>query len=99
MSLWMQLLLNAVIAGGLYSLVAIGYTMVYGILKFINFAHGDLAMVGAYLVFFFLHILHLPLLAALPLSVLCVACLGVGIEKVAYRPLREASRLSCLITA
>lgn len=99
MSIWMQLIVNSIIAGGIYSLVAIGYTMVYGVLKFINFAHGDLAMVGAYLTFFFLRSLNLPLPLSICLSIASVVVLGIVIEKIAYRPLRNASRLSCLITA
>lgn len=99
MSIWMQLIVNSIIAGGIYSLVAIGYTMVYGVLKFINFAHGDLAMVGAYLTFLFLRSLNLPLPVSIVLSIATVVVLGILIEKIAYRPLRYASRLSCLITA
>ncbi len=99
MSIWMQLLLNSIIAGGIYSLVAIGYTMVYGILKFINFAHGDLAMVGAYFVFLLFRYLHFPIYISITLSIGGVTLLGILMEKLAYKPLRYASRLSCLITA
>lgn len=98
MELLVQLVVNGLIAGGNYALLAIGYTMVYGILKFINFAHGDVAMVGAYLAFLGAG-LGLPLLATVPLSMALTALLGMGIERVAYRPLRDAPRLAPLITA
>ncbi|MGI6161786.1 MAG: branched-chain amino acid ABC transporter permease [Christensenellales bacterium] len=95
-------LINGLQIGSIYALVALGYTMVYGIVKLINFAHGDVIMVGAY---FSLMVLPLLSAAGLPLwiciiisAVLCAAT-GAIIEAVAYRPLREASRLSALITA
>jgi len=99
MSTLMQLILNSIIAGGIYALVAIGYTMVYGILKFLNFAHGDLAMVSAYLSFFFFRYLGVPFYISITFSIILLVFLGIIIEKIAYKPLRNASRLSCLITA
>jgi len=99
MSVLMQLISNSIIAGSIYSLVAIGYTMVYGVLKFINFAHGELAMIGAYITFVLLKLLGFPLIPSITLSILCVALLGIVIEKIAYKPLREAPRLAPLITA
>lgn len=94
-----QLLANGLIAGSIYALVAIGYTMVYGILKFINFAHGEIFMVGAYLSYLFIVILGLPIVVGILLSILLTALLGIIIERVAYRPLRHHNRLHPLITA
>jgi len=102
MSDFSQVLANGLIAGSIYALIAVGYTMVYGVLKFINFAHGDVAMAGAYLAFFLMGagITHGPKLVVVTL-VAAAACglLGVLIERLAYRPLRRASRLTPLITA
>lgn len=94
-----QQIINGVSLGAMYALIALGYTMVYGVLKLINFAHGEVFMVGAFLGLGALAGLHLPLLAALPLAMLGAALLGVVIERGAYRPLRSAPRLSALITA
>lgn len=94
-----QLLANGLIAGSIYALVAIGYTMVYGILKFINFAHGEIFMVGAYLSYLFIAVLHWHVVIGILLSMLCTALLGIIIERFAYRPLRFQSRLHPLITA
>jgi branched-chain amino acid transport system permease protein len=99
MAIFAQLLINGLIAGGTYALAAIGYSMVYGALKFINFAHGSVAMVGAYFVYGLAIGLGLPLLAAIPLSILLTALLGVLIERGAYRPLRGAPKLAPLTTA
>lgn len=99
MGLLTQLLVNGIIAGGNYALLAIGYSLVYGVLKFINFAHGDVAMVGAYLVFALVQSLKLPFAISVLISMLLTALLGVIIERVAYRPLRHAHRLAPLITA
>jgi branched-chain amino acid transport system permease protein len=99
MSILIQLTLNSIIAGGIYALVAIGYTMVYGILKFLNFAHGDLAMVAAYLSLLFFRFLGIPFYISITFGITLVIFLGIIIEKIAYKPLRNASRLSCLITA
>jgi branched-chain amino acid transport system permease protein len=99
MDLFFQLLVNSIIAGGIYTLVAIGYTMVYGVLKFINFAHGDLAMVGAYITYFLIQYAGLPILPSIGIAVISVAALGILIEKIAYKPLRNAPRLAPLITA
>ncbi len=94
-----QLLMNGLIAGGIYALIAIGYTMVYGILRFINFAYGEIAMAGAYTAFIAIVWLKWPLWMAALLSLAVCALLGVLIDFVAYKPLRKASRLSSLITA
>lgn len=94
-----QLLLAGVIAGSNYALLAVGYTLVYGVLGFINFAHGDVAMVGAYLTLVLSVSAGLPLPAAIGVAMLATAALGVGIERLAYRPLRRAHRLAPLISA
>ena len=99
MAIFAQLLVNGLIAGGTYALAAIGYSMVYGALKFINFAHGSVAMVGAYFAYGLAIGLGLPLVAAIPLSMILTAFLGVVIERVAYRPLRGAPKLAPLTTA
>jgi len=100
MALFAQLLVNGMITGGTYALAAIGYSMVYGTLKFINFAHGSVAMVGAYIAFWLaMTSLHIPLVPAVLLSMTLTALLGVLIERVAYRPLRQAPKLAPLTTA
>ena len=90
-------LINGLSLGGIYAMIALGYTMVYGIAKLLNFAHGDIIMVGGYLIYVFMATEN-PLLAVLLAVVGCVL-LGVMIEKVAYKPLRGASPLAVLITA
>lgn len=92
-------LLNGLQIGAIYALVALGYTMVYGIVKLINFAHGDLMMVGGYIALLALTELGLPIYIAIPVSMAGTALIGVVIERIAYKPLRNASRLSALITA
>lgn len=96
---FLQQSLNALQLGSIYALIALGYTMVYGILTMINFAHGDLFMVGAFFCFIIATVLKLPFVPTLLLSMLGVALLGVTIERVAYRPLRQAPRVSAIITA
>ena len=90
-------LINGLSLGGIYAMIALGYTMVYGIAKMLNFAHGDIIMIGGYLIYVFMATNN-PLLAIL---LACVGCmiLGVAIEKIAYKPLRGASPLAVLITA
>ncbi|MBR5021969.1 MAG: branched-chain amino acid ABC transporter permease [Oscillospiraceae bacterium] len=90
-------LINGLSLGGIYAMIALGYTMVYGIAKMLNFAHGDIIMVGGYTIFVAMAVNN-PLLAVLAAIIVCVI-LGVVIEKVAYRPLRGASPLAVLITA
>jgi branched-chain amino acid transport system permease protein len=85
--------------GSIYALVALGYSMVYGICRLINFAHGDIIMVGAYSAWYFISQKGLPPIAGVGLSVLICVVLGVLIEKIAYRPLRKSARISLLITA
>ena len=90
-------LINGLSLGGIYAMIALGYTMVYGIAKMLNFAHGDIIMVGGYLIYVFMATNN-PLLAVL---LACVGCLilGITVEKIAYKPLRGASPLAVLITA
>ncbi len=92
-------LINGLRTGSIYALIALGYTMVYGIAKMINFAHGDIIMVGAYALFVFVTTLQMPVIPAVILTILFCALLGVVIEKVAYKPLRKAQPLAVLITA
>jgi branched-chain amino acid transport system permease protein len=91
--------LNALQLGSIYALIALGYTMVYGILTMINFAHGDLFMVGAFFCFIAATYLKFPFVPTLLFSMIAVGLLGVTIERVAYRPLRQAPRVSAIITA
>lgn len=95
----LQQLLNGVILGSVYALLALVYTMVYGIIKLINFAHGDVYMLGAYFGYFFIKIWHLNFFVALILSMIVSAGVGVLIELVAYRPLRHSPRIAVLISA
>ena len=90
---------NGLQLGSIYALVALGYTMVYGIILLLNFAHGDIIMVGAYISWLVMAQLGMPPVLAMILSVLGCTLLGVFIDKVAYAPLRNAPRLSILITA
>lgn len=92
-------LINGLNAGSIYALIALGYTMVYGIAKMINFAHGDIIMVGAYAVLVAITVLKMPVAVALIFGVVVCAVLGVVIEKIAYKPLRKAPPLAVLITA
>lgn len=95
--LFIQNLFNALTVGSLYALIAIGYTMVYGILRFINFAHGDVFMVGAYFIFFAAAVMPWPLAALVAVG--GASLMGIIVDRVAYRPLREAPRISALISA
>jgi branched-chain amino acid transport system permease protein len=100
--IFLQQLINGVSLGSIYALIALGDTMVYGIVMLINFAHGDLLMVGAYAGYFVLTrfgVNPVSLAGAFVFSMTLCACLGVAIERFAYRPLRSAPRLNSLITA
>lgn len=99
LSTFMQNLANGISLGSLYALIAIGYTMVYGILKLINFAHGDIFMMGAYFAFFGVATFGLPWYFAFIIAIAITALLGMGIEFTAYRPLRNAPKISVLISA
>jgi len=93
-----ETLINGLSSGGTYAMIALGYTMVYGIAKMLNFAHGDIIMVGGYMIYVTMAALGNPLLGLLVAVIFCVI-LGVTIEKIAYKPLRGASPLAVLITA
>ncbi len=99
MAYGLQQILNALQLGSLYALIALGYTLVYGILTLINFAHGDIFMVGAFLCLAAAAALGLPFLPALLLAMAGCALLGGAIERLAYKPLRSAPRVSAVITA
>ncbi len=94
-----QQILNGLTIGSIYALIALGYTMVYGIMKLINFAHGEIFMLGAYMSYVGTVKLKLPFIAALFFSMFVAAIVGFLIERIAYRPLRNSSRISALITA
>jgi branched-chain amino acid transport system permease protein len=96
---WLQQGLNALQLSSIYALIALGYTMVYGVLTMINFAHGDVFMVGAFLCFAAAALAGLPFVPTLLVAMLGAAALGVAIERLAYRPLRNAPRVSAIITA
>ena len=95
----LQQLINGISLGSIYALIALGYTMIYGIIKLINFAHGDIYMVGAYIGFFAITQAHLSIIPALIISFAVTGILGMIVEKLAYKPLRHAPRISVLITA
>lgn len=99
MSLFLQQVVNGLSLGSIYALVALGYTMVYGIIKLINFAHGDVYMIGAYTAYLVTAYLGLSFFPALICSMVVCGILGVLIERVAYKPLRKAPRITALITA
>lgn len=92
------ILIGGLSLGGVYAMIALGYTMVYGIAKMLNFAHGDIIMVGGYTIFVFMNLTGNPWAAIIAAIVFCVL-LGFTVEKVAYKPLRGASPLAVLITA
>jgi len=96
---FVQSVANAVSLGSIYALIAIGYTMVYGILRLINFAHGDMMMMAMYFSFYVVTLLYLPWYVAFMLAIIGVGILGIATEKVAYKPLRNAPRISLLISA
>lgn len=95
----MQQVINGISLGSIYALIALGYTMVYGIIKLINFAHGDIYMMGAYIGYFCMTFLKIGLFPSLLLAMTICMILGMTIEKVAYKPLRNATRIAVLITA
>jgi len=97
--IFLQHLSNGISLGSLYALIAIGYTMVYGILRLINFAHGDLIMVAAYSAFYGVILFRMPWWLAFPLAIIITTLTGVTIEKVAYKPIRSSPRISILISA
>ena len=92
-------LINGISLGSVYAIIALGYTMVYGIAKMLNFAHGDVIMVGAYICFFAVSSYHLPPILGVVIAMLLCTALGMLIERLAYKPLRQAASLAVLITA
>jgi len=98
-STFFQQLANALSLGSLYALIAIGYTMVYGILRLINFAHGDVFMLGAYFAFYLATAIALPWGAAFIVALGLTALFGMGLERIAYRPLRDSPKISIMISA
>ena len=92
-------ILNGISLGSVYAIIALGYTMVYGIAKMLNFAHGDIIMVGSYVAFIAINSMGLPVPVSILLSVVVCTVLGMVIERVAYKPLRHASKLAVLISA
>jgi len=99
LDMFLQHLMNGISLGGTYALIAIGYTMVYGILRLINFAHGDVFMMAAYFAFYGVAIFALPWYVSFLLAILLAAVLGMAVERAAYRPLRDAPRISTLLSA
>lgn len=91
--------INGISLGSIYAIIALGYTMVYGIAKMLNFAHGDIIMVGGFAIFTVVSTLNLPPVLGILVAVIVCTVLGVTIERVAYKPLRGASPLAVLITA
>ena len=96
---FLSYLANGISLGSVYAIIALGYTMVYGIAKMLNFAHGDVIMVGAYIAFCATSYLGLPSIVAILLAMAVCTILGITIEGLAYKPLRAAPSLAVLITA
>lgn len=99
MQIFMQQLINGLSLGSIYALLALGYTMIYGIIKIIHFAHGDVYMLGAFFGYYTINVWHFNFIMALFGSMIFCALVGMQIEFVAYRPLRHSSRIAVLITA
>lgn len=97
--MFFQHFFNALTLGSLYGLIAIGYTMVYGILRLINFAHGDILMLGAYFVFYATTLVAMPWGIAVVVAILLASAVGILVDRIAYKPLRDAPRISALISA
>ena len=96
---FLQYLINGISLGSVYAIIALGYTMVYGIAKMLNFAHGDVIMVGAYVIFTIISTMGYPPVVGVIVAVALCTVLGITIERIAYKPLRGASSLAVLITA
>ena len=96
---FLSYLVNGISLGSIYAIIALGYTMVYGIAKMLNFAHGDVIMVGAYIIFCAAQYWNLPPLLSVLIAMVVCTVLGMTIEKLAYKPLRQATSLAVLITA
>jgi branched-chain amino acid transport system permease protein len=98
-TIFFQQLINGISLGSLYGLVAIGYTMVYGILRLINFAHGDLLMFAAYVAIYSIALFAFPWYLSFPLAIIATGLMGILLDRAAYKPLRDAPRISLLISA
>lgn len=96
---FLSYLINGLSLGSVYAIIALGYTMVYGIAKMLNFAHGDVIMIGGYIVFIAMNNLGLPAIVSVLISIVVCTVLGITIERIAYKPLRSAPSLAVLITA
>ena len=96
---FLSYLISGISLGSIYAIIALGYTMVYGIAKMLNFAHGDIIMIGGYVSFCSMYYLNLPPIVATLLAVIACTVLGIVIERLAYAPLRSAPSLAVLITA
>ena len=96
---FLNFLISGISLGSIYAIIALGYTMVYGIAKMLNFAHGDVIMVGAYICFFAVSRFSLPPVVGVLLAMVVCTILGIVVERLAYKPLRQAPSLSVLITA
>ena len=99
MEQFLQQIINGISLGSIYALIALGYTMVYGIINLINFAHGDVYMIGAYIGYYCMTFLKLGFLPSLVIAMVICTLLGIAIEKIAYKPLRNSPRIAVLITA
>ena len=102
MSIFVQSIINGLNQGAIYALIALGYTMVYGILRMINFAHGDFIMVGAYTIFFTAPLMinqGMPAWLAVILAIAACTIVGVLVERIAYKPVRNSGSMSAVITA
>lgn len=99
MQLFLQQLVNGIALGSIYALIALGYTMVYGTIRLINFAHAEIYMMGAFVGYYFVTVLEMNLFVAMLIAMIASSVLGVVIERVAYKPLRKSTRVAALITA
>lgn len=97
--IFMQQLINGIALGSVYALIALGYTMVYGIVQLINFAHGDIYMIGAFAAYYAANMFNLSFVPTLLVAMVVCALLGMTIERLAYRPIRKAPKITALITA
>ena len=95
----LQQMINGITVGGSYALIALGYTMVYGILRIVNFAHGDVFMMGSFFGLFCMQVMGMPYYVAFPLAAIATAIMGIIMERVAYRPIRTADSLTVMISA
>ena len=96
---FLSCLFSGLSLGSVYAIIALGYTMVYGIAKMLNFAHGDIIMVGAFTAFTVMNTMGMPTVLGVLTAIVVCTILGVAVERIAYKPLRDASSLAVLITA